>query len=58
MRQLLLKLANDETGILSTKFRSKRFTLFKEVLATVPKPIKILDVGGRPHIWEKETRLV
>ena len=54
MRQLLLKLANDETGIVSTRFRSKRFTLFKEVLATVPKPAKILDVGGRPHIWERE----
>lgn len=54
MRQLLLKLANDETGIVSTRLRSKRFTLFKEVLATVSKPAKILDVGGRPHIWERE----
>lgn len=55
MRQLLLELANDKSAhSLSSQFRNKRFVLFKELFDALPKPVKILDVGGRPDIWERE----
>ncbi|KAB8334038.1 class I SAM-dependent methyltransferase [Scytonema tolypothrichoides VB-61278] len=37
---------------LATKLRKKRFALFKDLLDSVPKPIKILDVGGRVDFWQ------
>jgi hypothetical protein len=39
---------------LSAKFRKKRFKLFKCLFDSVPKPSRIIDVGGTKVIWEKE----
>jgi len=37
---------------LATKARAKRFGLFEELIADVPRPIRILDIGGREAFWE------
>lgn len=36
---------------LGNKFRQKRILLFKEKLNQLPKPVKILDVGGNQDFW-------
>lgn len=36
---------------LGNKFRQKRILLFKEKLNQLPKPIRILDVGGNQDFW-------
>jgi len=38
---------------LAIKQRRKRFAFFKELLSLIPKPIRILDVGGTEIFWEK-----
>lgn len=48
------KLANTEVeGSLSNKFRRKRFILFGNLIHSLPKPAKILDLGGTINYWEK-----
>ena len=37
---------------LAAKMRERRFEFFTQLLSTVPKPIKILDVGGTQTFWE------
>jgi hypothetical protein len=37
---------------LSTKLRRKRFALFKNLISTAIKPLRILDVGGTLEFWE------
>ena len=37
---------------LAAKMRQRRFKLFLNLLATVPRPVKILDVGGTERFWE------
>ena len=37
---------------LSVRLRRRRFELFECLLDHVPRPIAILDVGGRPEFWE------
>ena len=37
---------------LSTAFRRRRFRLFLELIAPLPRPVTILDVGGEPRFWE------
>ena len=34
-------------------YRKRRFALFKSLLDTVPKPYRILDVGGTPRFWQE-----
>lgn len=36
----------------SDNLRRKRFTLFKELVSTLPRPLSILDVGGTKTFWE------
>jgi ubiquinone/menaquinone biosynthesis C-methylase UbiE len=36
----------------ATNFRKKRFELFKTLIASVPKPFTMLDVGGTKLFWE------
>lgn len=49
----LAKLAdNRDEGSLATKFRRKRFCFFRTLLASVPRPLAILDVGGTEIFWE------
>ncbi len=36
----------------ATQIRKQRLSLFTSLVNTLPKPIKILDVGGRISFWE------
>lgn len=40
--------ANDyaDPNYLGSKFRAKRFLFFQEKIRSLPKPIRILDIGG------------
>ena len=44
---------NTKAGSLADRLRKKRFALFLEVLAGMPKPIRIIDVGGTELFWER-----
>jgi hypothetical protein len=37
---------------ISNRFRSRRFQRFEALVATLPRPLKILDVGGTNQFWE------
>jgi len=41
-----------DAGSLSTQLRRKRFAFFEALLDRVPKPVRILDVGGTPEFWK------
>jgi ubiquinone/menaquinone biosynthesis C-methylase UbiE len=43
---------NREARSLAAKMRQRRFALFMSLLATVPRPIRVLDVGGTQNFWE------
>lgn len=50
---LVRKIADNRRGnSLAVKLRRKRFDLFKRLLSTIPKPLRILDVGGTEVFWE------
>lgn len=38
---------------MQTRIRKKRFTFFRERIASLPRPLIILDVGGTQEFWEK-----
>lgn len=42
---------NNENSF-AIRMRRKRFSLFLELLADVPRPVKILDIGGTQRFWE------
>jgi hypothetical protein len=45
--------ANPRDGnSLSNRLRSARFRKFEELVAPLPRPLRILDVGGRTAFWE------
>jgi hypothetical protein len=47
-------LADDENASsLSNQLRAKRFRLFEQLTAAMPRPLRILDVGGTNDFWEK-----
>ncbi len=37
---------------LSNRMRTRRFHLFETLAATLPRPLRILDVGGTNEFWE------
>lgn len=37
---------------LATKFRRNRFVFFKSLIAPLPRPLHLLDVGGTQEFWE------
>ena len=37
---------------IATNFRRKRFAFFKSLIASLPRPLHILDVGGTQVFWE------
>ena len=43
---------NKNPNSLASSFRSKRLDLFKGFVAGLPKPVKILDIGGTPEFWK------
>lgn len=49
----LRKIADVHAGdSLSNRMRMKRFSLFERLLAPLPRPVRILDVGGTVAFWE------
>jgi len=40
-------------GTLATRLRRQRFARFAELVADLPRPVRILDVGGVEGFWER-----
>lgn len=52
--KLLRKLANNQNAAsLANRFRRKRFELFRSFVAPLPKPLRILDLGGTEDFWKQ-----
>ena len=50
----LQRLADGEAaGSFSNRMRSQRFRLFDGLVADLPRPIRILDIGGTNEFWEQ-----
>jgi hypothetical protein len=39
-------------GSVAARMRRRRFSLFRELVQPLPKPIRILDVGGTQDFWD------
>ena len=53
-QEVLKNLADVERdGSFAIKLRQKRNAFFKELMASIPKPIRILDVGGTETFWKR-----
>ena len=44
---------NSREGSLAHRFRETRFRFFSSLLDSVPRPLRILDVGGTPSFWDR-----
>ena len=44
---------NTNPGSLATRMRRARFAQFTQRLARLPRPLRMLDVGGRQIFWER-----
>ena len=52
--KLLRKFAdNTKAGSLANVLRRERFSFFCRLLESVPRPVRILDVGGTENFWEQ-----
>lgn len=40
------------SATIAIDFRRKRFAFFKSLIASLPRPLHILDVGGKQAFWE------
>lgn len=50
----LLSRANvHDPGSFSNRMRSRRFAIFDGLVRTLPRPVRILDVGGTNEFWER-----
>lgn len=49
LRKLADPTINDS---IATKTRQKNFELFRSLISKIPKPLKILDIGGTQYYWE------
>jgi Methyltransferase domain len=50
----LQRLATDSrSGSISHRLRERRFRLFEQLVAPLPRPLRILDVGGTNTYWEQ-----
>jgi hypothetical protein len=46
-------LANDDSpGSISHRLRERRFRLFEQFVEPMPRPLRIVDVGGTNEFWE------
>jgi hypothetical protein len=43
---------NRDADSLAARLRRRRFSLFEGLLARLPDPVRILDVGGTPRFWQ------
>lgn len=43
---------NDPSS-LSNRLRSRRFELFTSLVADLPRPLRVLDIGGTAHFWQQ-----
>ncbi|MFY0593271.1 class I SAM-dependent methyltransferase [Roseivirga sp.] len=50
MKSQFLRLSENK-GSLGDFFRAKRFKFFEQCIRGLPKPVKILDVGGKESFW-------
>ena len=47
-------LATDSrSGSLSHRLRERRFLLFEQFVAPLPRPLRVIDVGGTNEFWEQ-----
>jgi hypothetical protein len=54
MKGILNRLANNEqANSLADRLRKRRFALFRSLITDLPRPLKIIDVGGTENYWEK-----
>jgi hypothetical protein len=44
---------SDNPDSFANRLRSRRFQLFEAALASIPRPVRILDVGGTNEYWER-----
>lgn len=44
---------NRSSGSLATKLRRRRFELFRSLLESLPRPVRVLDVGGTELFWRR-----
>lgn len=44
---------NTKPGSYANKFRKKRFKLFTELTHSMPKPVKVIDLGGTVNFWKQ-----
>ena len=52
--KLIQRLANvEDPKSLSNRLRSKRFGRFKQLTESLPRPLRIVDLGGTPEFWEQ-----
>ncbi len=42
---------NEESSSVATSMRRKRFEFFLSLLQTLPRPIRIIDIGGEEKFW-------
>jgi hypothetical protein len=50
----LRTLANgSDAGSFSNRMRSRRFELFERLVEPMPRPLRILDIGGTNEFWEQ-----
>ena len=54
LTERLQRLADDNAaGSLSHKLRERRFRLFDQLVGALPRPLRIIDVGGTTRYWEQ-----
>ncbi len=44
---------NERRGSLANRLRRRRFALFTQLLGGLPRPVRIVDVGGTENYWEQ-----
>ena len=42
----------DDPASLSNRFRARRFRMFERLASSLPRPLRIIDLGGTPEFWE------
>ncbi|HOO52788.1 MAG TPA: class I SAM-dependent methyltransferase [Methanothrix sp.] len=54
IKDLLMKIVDFRSdGSVITKARLRRIAFFKDLMSPLPKPVKILDIGGTELFWER-----